>query len=178
VQLRIPAGGLTIPLDGRDPAPVTIEVRLDTWQHCLRIAVTNVDAANNAHAELVSLTQPVGRSLLPPGENVFAFAAAAASAELCQFLSMVVAPGGLADPGAQLFHFTTGTTDRDDRGCEPGCLYANAFLGQGDAVDIDVTSEHPAAEKARAERAAARRRPAVRKGRFIDDLAWRLSTRR
>jgi len=66
-------------------------------------------------------------------ENVFAFAAAAASAQLLQFLSMVVAPSGMADVRAQLFHFATGRLDVDTRACEPTCFYSGGLLGVGDA---------------------------------------------
>jgi hypothetical protein len=54
MQLRIPAGGLKIALDGSDPPPITVEVRLDTWQHWLRVAVANVDRANAAHVDLLA----------------------------------------------------------------------------------------------------------------------------
>ena len=66
-------------------------------------------------------------------ENVFAFAAAAASAQLMQFLSMVVAPGGLADVRAQTFHLATGRMDVDVRPCETTCLYSGPLLAIGDS---------------------------------------------
>lgn len=69
-------------------------------------------------------------------ENVFAFAAAAASAQLLQFLSMVVAPAGLADVRAQLFHFATGRLDVDNRSCEATCLYSGELLAMGDRCPI------------------------------------------
>jgi molybdopterin/thiamine biosynthesis adenylyltransferase len=84
------------------------------------------------------------------GENVFTFSMAAAAAELNQFISMVVAPAGVADIGAQLFHFTTGTVDLDTGGCLPTCLYAHEFLGGGDQVAVQVTGEHTLANRRRA----------------------------
>lgn len=54
MQLRIPEGGLQISLDGGEPPPLRVHVRLDTWQHWIRIAVANVDNANREHAELLA----------------------------------------------------------------------------------------------------------------------------
>jgi hypothetical protein len=53
MQLKIPASGLVIPLDGSTPPPVSVQVRLDTWQHWLRIAVANVALATQAHKRLL-----------------------------------------------------------------------------------------------------------------------------
>ena len=86
------------------------------------------------------------------GENVFNFSMAAAAAEINQFIAMVVAPGGISDVGAQVFHFTTGTVDIDAAGCNSGCLYAEQFLGQGDTTGISVTGRHRVAEHQRARR--------------------------
>jgi len=52
VQLRIPAGGLTVTLDG-DPPPVVFEVRLDVWDHWLAIASELTQASESAHARLL-----------------------------------------------------------------------------------------------------------------------------
>jgi hypothetical protein len=55
---------------------------------------------------------------LPPkqplrgNQNVFAFSLGAASLEVLQFLSMIVAPSGVADPGEQNYHFVTGPRRR------------------------------------------------------------------
>jgi hypothetical protein len=74
-------------------------------------------------------THPLKRN-----ENVFAFATAAASAQMMQLLSMVVAPAGIADTRAQLFHFATGRMDVDESTCQPNCLYSGSLLGRGDDV--------------------------------------------
>lgn len=87
--------------------------------------------------------------LPPSGENVFAFAASAASAELTQFLTMAVAPGGIADHGAQRFSFKLGTTELVQDACQDGCLYSNGLLGHGDHSGVDVTGVHVAAADAR-----------------------------
>jgi len=122
---------------------------------------------DSSYLSALSDDHPVKRN-----ENVFAFAAAAASAQLMQFLSMVVAPSGVADVRAQLFHFTTGRVDVDERDCEPQCPYVLEVSCLGDRAPI-VTGPHAAAEAARdrrhndlatPERPAARRRhPAKRR---------------
>jgi hypothetical protein len=93
------------------------------------------------------------------GENVFSFSMAAAAAEVNQFISMVIAPGGVADIGAQLFHFTTGTIDLDTSGCLPTCLYAHEFLSAGDRVAVEVTGEHDLADRRRRSRRGSRVKP-------------------
>jgi hypothetical protein len=99
---------------------------------------------------------------LPPNhparrnENVFAFSAAAASLEVLQFLSMTLAPHGLADVGAQNQHFVTGRLDVDTRSCRRGCLYAEQLLAQGEDVGVVLTARHHAAEHERAVRAEQR----------------------
>lgn len=84
-------------------------------------------------------------------ENVFAFSLGCASLELSQLVSLVVAPGGIADVGAQLYHLSTGVLEHDRAGCENGCLYSGPLLGKGDS-SVDPTGRHPAAEEARARR--------------------------
>ncbi len=113
---------------------------------------------------------------LPPdhpirgNQNVFAFSMGAASLEILQLLCMVGAPGGLADIGAQNYHFVTGGIDIDDRQCQPGCLYSGDLLSTGDRSGIIVTGRHHAAEQERAERAQRIREPKIRLDRFLDDL--------
>ncbi len=53
MHLRIPAGGLRIPLDGSAPPPVVVEVGLDTWDHWLAIARDHTRAAEAAHEQLL-----------------------------------------------------------------------------------------------------------------------------
>lgn len=65
-------------------------------------------------------------------ENVFAFAMNAAGLMLMQFLSLVVQPSGISDTGAQLYHFVTGTLDKDKRDrCKPNCLFED-HIGYAD----------------------------------------------
>jgi molybdopterin-synthase adenylyltransferase len=85
-------------------------------------------------------------------ENVFAFSVGCAGLEIGQFLSMVVAPAGIAGLGAQMYHSTPGSLERDDRNCESRCLYSGPWLAKGDLVGITVTARHEVAENARASR--------------------------
>jgi hypothetical protein len=106
-------------------------------------------------------------------EHAFSFsaAAAAAAAETLQLLSAVIAPGGVSDVGAHLYHFTTGTLDRRTDGCRPGCPYAESLPTLGDAQPFDVTGKHWAAATATARRRTAARRPAMKLARKMDDFS-------
>lgn len=116
---------------------------------------------------------------LPPdhpirvNQNVFAFSMGAASLEILQLLSMVVAPGDLADTGAQNYHFVTGDLDVDDRGCQPGCLYSGNLLSAADGSGIPVAGRHLAAERERQSRARKAGEPKIRVARLLDDLLVR-----
>lgn len=79
------------------------------------------------------------------GENVFAFSLACAAAEVLELLRAVLGPAKVFDVGASLTHWTTGKTDRDGGSCRPQCPYPNQLLGRGDAADVVVTGDHPAA---------------------------------
>lgn len=105
-------------------------------------------------ADPTYLAQLPDDSPLKRNENVFAFSAAAAAAQVLAALRMIVAPAGVADVGAQTFHFATGTTDLDERECEPGCLY-DQLTANGDLSGRPVAHRHIAAESARADRMAA-----------------------
>lgn len=73
-------------------------------------------------------------------ENVFAFGLADGSLELLQLISMIVAPSGVADVGAQTYHLSTGSLDTEERACEPGCPYGSALLlAAGDTTSFVVT---------------------------------------
>jgi molybdopterin/thiamine biosynthesis adenylyltransferase len=109
------------------------------------------------YIERLSDDHPIKRN-----ENVFAFAMNCASLELNQFLAMVVAPSGVADYGAQSYHLVSGTIDRDETNCRPGCPFSTRLLARGDHVGFDATGEHHAAAAARAARAARQRKPIAR----------------
>ena len=107
-------------------------------------------------------------------ENVFPFSMAAAANEILQLLTAVIAPSGIGDVGAHLYHFTTGTLDRNTNGCKPGCLYATTLQAAGDHHGLTITGRHHAAEQARARRRDAGRRLHIRLGRHLDDLLTRM----
>jgi hypothetical protein len=92
-------------------------------------------------------------------ENVFAFSIAAASLEVLQFLSMVLAPSNIADVGAQNHHFVTGRLDIDTRPCQAECPYTQQLEGLGDDSGIVPTARHHAAEQERDARARHRTLP-------------------
>jgi molybdopterin/thiamine biosynthesis adenylyltransferase len=107
-------------------------------------------------------------SPLRASENVFAFSANAASLEVLQFLSMIVAPQGIADIGSQNHHFVTGELDIDTHSCSDNCYYSSQLLARADHTGLTVTGRHKAAEDERAERAAIGRRWSIRLGRLLD----------
>lgn len=109
----------------------------------------DVALERSGHLDDPTYIQGLTKSSLPTGENVFAFAAAAASAEVLQFLSMVVIPAGTGRIGAQTFHFSTGTSDLDKGPCQGACLYSGRWFARGDALDVTVTGIHEAAVQAR-----------------------------
>ena len=89
-----------------------------------------------------------GDHTLKRRENVFAFSLAAASAELQQFLRMVVAAPGLSNPGAWLEDFVTGARDIDPKPCKKACLFPS-LTATGDHSKICVTGRHSIAEEMR-----------------------------
>ena len=80
-------------------------------------------------------------------ENVFGFALGAAGMMVSQFLSMIVRPVGLGNPGAQTYYFSTGMMDSDFKArCSQECLYRE-YAGAGDDFPFPtVDTEEPAAE--------------------------------
>jgi hypothetical protein len=85
-------------------------------------------------------------------ENVFAFANIAASMEVSQLLSMLVAPSGIGNTGAQLYHFVTGEIDVErEWECKQNCFFRE-IIAKGDRTGIEVTAKHIAAELARKRR--------------------------
>jgi hypothetical protein len=86
-------------------------------------------------------------------ENVFAFSMSTASFEMLHLLLMVLAPLGVSDAGAQMYHFVPGLFDRPNFDpCNPNCPFSSLLLSRGDNSGLVVTGKHPAAERSRAER--------------------------
>lgn len=98
-------------------------------------------------------------------ENVFAFSVGCAGMELAQFVCMVAAPGGIADPGPQHYDLATGTVNREDDGCEPTCPYTHTLQALADDAPVGATGHHQAAETARSGRAVAAPAQTVRQQR-------------
>ena len=132
-----------------------------------------------AHGQLErdgSLDDPSYIAGLPRGaalqsrENVAAFSVSVAGALLQQFISYVVSPSGIGDPGPLRFSARDHTIERDPTRCQMGCPY-QASTGGGDAR-LDPTARHAVAEQARRKRHAV---PLpVRAGRAVSDSLWRL----
>jgi hypothetical protein len=86
-------------------------------------------------------------------ENVFAFSVSAASFEILQMLTMLMAPCGIANAGEQMYHFVPGLLDPASFGiCSGNCIYP-PLIGKGDRVGLKVTGCHLAAKAARTDRA-------------------------
>jgi molybdopterin-synthase adenylyltransferase len=107
-------------------------------------------------------------------ENVFAFALSCAGLEIGQFLSMVIAPSGIADYGAQNYHLVTGTIDHEEADCEPTCPFTT-LVACGDRASFDPTGHHQAAAESRATRAAYQRQPRIRLLRVLERIIERIS---
>ena len=109
-------------------------------------------------------------------QNVSVLSVNCAGALLAQFISLVVTPGGLGDPGALRYQLGPHLLQRDaTTTCIPGCPYP-ANTGTGD-LRLDPTGRHLAAERERAARTRAQRRPDVRIVRAGDDLLLSLRAR-
>lgn len=85
---------------------------------------------------------------LKRNENVFGFSLSTASFQILQMLSMIVAPCGIANVGAQNYHFVLGMLDEDRRKCNDNCLYPS-LIAKGDSSGIIVTGKHAKAEESR-----------------------------
>lgn len=90
-------------------------------------------------------------SPLRVNQNAAIFSAASASALLNQFLSLVVAPSGMGDPGPLMHSLATHTIDREEVSCVHNCPYSGD-IGVGDRR-VDPSGPHLAAEAVRRTRA-------------------------
>lgn len=131
-----------------------------------------------AHVQLErdgSLDNPAYIAELPAAhplrtsQNVSALSIAAASAQLNQFLSMVVAPSGQTDPGPVLHELAMHRVHLREFQCAESCTYAQS-VGDGDGR-VNPTFEHRAAIEAR------RPRPLLRAAGRGVDAASRLVNR-
>jgi hypothetical protein len=82
-------------------------------------------------------------------ENVYAFSSHLASMEVLQMLSLVLSPSGLSDVGQQLYHFTLGTLDIENKKhCHENCFFPSV-VGKGDFAGVTVYARHKVAEDSR-----------------------------
>ena len=85
-------------------------------------------------------------------ENVFAFSLGLGFLEMQQFLSMVIAPFGLASIGGKVYHFITGELQNEKvTQCSPTCTKSKC-RSQGDKATIGLVGIHFKAEEIRMKR--------------------------
>lgn len=116
-----------------------------------------------------------GEHPMKANENVFAFSMSCAAFELGQFISMVVAPNGVADYGARTYRFVTASLEEEARGCEPKCPFTHQLLGFGDDAGVVATGDHRAAQAERGRRRLAQGRWRVRLVRSLEDLGEQIA---
>jgi molybdopterin-synthase adenylyltransferase len=87
---------------------------------------------------------------LRASENVFAFSMACGSLQMLQFLSVVVAPLGRSDIGAQLYHFVGGFMENGrDEACHKECLMASiTAIGDIHPIPADTPHQHDGIQEA------------------------------
>lgn len=84
-------------------------------------------------------------------ENVFGFSLHVSAMEMLQFLKLVIPDPGLANVGAQHYHYVTAELESDKRVCDNNCLYPT-MTAQGDHLELKFIGRHVAAESARSAR--------------------------
>lgn len=129
-----------------------------------------------------SLDDPTYISQLPDEhpfkarQNVSMLSINCAGALLAQFISLVVGPGGLGDPGPIRYHLSTHWLQHDEqRFCIARCPYPR-MTAAGD-LRPDSTGRHIDAQKERHIRTQVRRKPLVAVVRAADDMILRTRTR-
>jgi molybdopterin-synthase adenylyltransferase len=106
--------------------------------------------------------------------SVFPFSMSTAAFEVLQLASMVAAPNGIYDLGAQTYHAVPGLLHHDERPCDAGCPYSDQLLADGDAAP-PLTGQHPAAERERDERRRRQRQLHRRARRLLSAVGQRLA---
>jgi len=85
-------------------------------------------------------------------ENVFAFSLGLGFLEMQQFLSMIIAPFGLANISGKVYHFITGELENEKvTHCPPTCT-KNKCLAKGDKATVGLVTRHFRAEDIRIKR--------------------------
>lgn len=106
------------------------------------------------------------------GENVSLISAGASASQLAQFVSYVLAPAGVGDPGPLRFNFVDHNLEQLHHTTDPNCAFEHADLGDG--ARANLTAEHKRARQEIAERAANRARFGVRLGEVRDRVVHAL----
>ncbi|MEV4323099.1 ThiF family adenylyltransferase [Microbispora rosea] len=109
----------------------------------------------------------------PARENVSLLAPSVTASMLGQFVSLVVAPGGLGTPDPLRFSLSTHTLEHMRVETLAGCAYEQA-AGGGDRR-ANLTKEHPIADNARRQREAHARTMRVLVGRLAQNVADKAS---
>lgn len=85
-------------------------------------------------------------------ENVYPFSSNLASLEVLQLLNLLIAPSGIGNVGQQMYHFITGTMEKDKNlTCNSNCFF-QSITGKGDSSGVIVYGEHKIAQIARDKR--------------------------
>lgn len=124
-----------------------------------------------------SLDDPMYISALPDEhplksrQNVSMLSINCAGALLAQFISLVVGPGGMGDPGPIRYHLAIHWLQHDEeRSCVEGCPYPR-MTGVGDLRQVP-TGRHADADNERRLRAQTGNGPLVYIARLADRLIW------
>ncbi|MEV4670916.1 ThiF family adenylyltransferase [Actinomadura sp. NPDC049382] len=104
----------------------------------------------------------------PARQNVAALAISPAASQLAQFVSLVVAPGGLGEPGPLQYVLSTHQLIALPTSLNPECFFERT-TGLGDAR-VELTGVHESAERTRAARRRAQRSTRIRLARAGDRL--------
>jgi hypothetical protein len=105
----------------------------------------------------------------PSRENVSLLAPSVTASMLGQFVSLVVAPGGLGVPGPLRFSLSTHTLEHMSVETLAGCTYEQAVGGSDRRAPL-IKQQHPGADAARREREAKARTVRVLMGRLLQDV--------
>ena len=126
-------------------------------------------------ARAAATRAPGGPANSPARENVAVLSAGVSASLLSQFVSLVVAPGGIGDPGPLRYWLSTHTLERMTVATRPHCTVEKA-AASGDLRPV-LTGPHPAANDRIAERRQAQSNHRQRMRRLGTNLFLKLSGR-
>lgn len=111
---------------------------------------------------------------VPARQNVALLTPSVTASMLGQFVSLVVAPGGIGTPAPLRYSLSTHTLEHMRAQTHPGCAYEQA-IATGDKRAV-LSAQHPTADIARETRAANARRLRVRARRAFQDAIGKLAS--